>query len=117
MKSGQQIYDEAKARVKQVTPAEAKALHEQGEHVFLDVREQAEVNLGRIPGAVHVSRGTLEGKVEHVVPRDAKVVIYCASGNRSAMVALTMQEMGYRDVTSLAGGIRDWAAAGGDVEG
>lgn len=116
MKSGQQIYDDAKRRVKQVTPAEAMALHQGGQHVFLDVRDQVEVNLGRIPGAVHVSRGTLEGKVEAAVPRDAKVVIYCASGNRSAMAALTLQEMGYGDVCSLSAGFRGWAEAGGEVQ-
>lgn len=117
MKSGQQLFDDAKSRVKQVTPQEARTLHQGGQHVFLDVRDQAEVNLGRIPGAVHVSRGMLEGKVEGAVPRDAKVVIYCASGNRSALAALTMQEMGYGDVCSLAGGFRGWAESGGDVQG
>ena len=116
MKTGQQLFESAKSRVKQISPAEARTLHESAQHVFLDVRDQAEVNLGRIPGAVHVSRGMLESKVEGAVPRDARVVIYCASGNRSALAALTMQEMGYGDVCSLAGGFRAWAEAGGDVQ-
>jgi rhodanese-related sulfurtransferase len=73
--------------------------------------------LGRIPGAVHVSRGNLETKIEAAVAREAQVVIYCATGNRSALAAVTMEEMGYRDVCSMSGGIRDWAALGGDVEG
>lgn len=111
------MFDEARARVKQLSTEEAKVLHRQGEHIFLDVRDQAEVNLGWIPGAVHVSRGTLEGKVEQAVSRDSRVVIYCASGNRSALAALTLQEMGYADVSSLADGWKGWVAAGGDVQG
>jgi rhodanese-related sulfurtransferase len=74
------------------------------------------VNLGKIPGAVHISRGNIETKIEAIVPRDAHVVVYCASGNRSAFVAVTMKEMGYKDVASMATGIRGWMEAGGDVD-
>ena len=117
MKSGPDMIAEAKQRIREVSPADGIALHEREKDVvFLDVRDQPEVNLGRIPGAVHVSRGNLETKIEAAVPRDARVVIYCASGNRSALAAVTMQEMGYADVSSLAGGIKGWAAQGGTVE-
>lgn len=116
-KSGQELIAEAKSRIKEITPQQAIALHRGGEPVvFLDVRDLPEVNLGKIPGAVHVSRGNLETKIEAAVPREARVVIYCASGNRSALAAVTMQEMGYQDVCSLAGGFRGWAEQGGDVE-
>jgi rhodanese-related sulfurtransferase len=74
------------------------------------------VNLGKIPGAVHISRGNLETKVEAVIPRDANLVIYCASGNRSALAAVTLKEMGYQNVASMSGGFRGWVEAGGDVE-
>jgi rhodanese-related sulfurtransferase len=74
------------------------------------------VNLGRIPDAVHISRGNIETRVEAIIPRDAQVVIYCASGNRSALVADTMQQMGYTNVASMAGGINRWAEIGGDIE-
>jgi rhodanese-related sulfurtransferase len=74
------------------------------------------VNLARIPGTLHISRGNLETKIEALIPRDAHVVIYCASGNRSAFAAETMREMGYEDVASMAGGIRRWIEVGGDVE-
>jgi len=84
--------------------------------VFLDVREPNETNLGRIPGALLISRGNLESKVEVLVPRDAIVVVYCANGNRSAFAADTMDTMGYRSVSSLRGGFRGWVDAGGDVE-
>lgn len=116
MKSGTDLINEAKTRIRQVDSAEARALHAKGGVTFLDVRDQPEVNLGRIPSALHVSRGNLETKIEALIPRDAEVVIYCASGNRSAFAAETMQQMGYTNVCSLAGGIRGWAEAGGDID-
>lgn len=116
-KSGQDLFDEAKRRVRQISAADAMKRRTQGDAVtFLDVRDAQEANLGKIPGAVHVSRGTLEGKIEGVVPRDADVIVYCASGNRSALAAETMQQMGYGKVASLAGGFRGWVEQGGDVE-
>ncbi|MEO5815724.1 MAG: rhodanese-like domain-containing protein [Gemmatimonadaceae bacterium] len=116
MKSGTDLINESKARIKQIDAAEALALHKKGGVTFLDVRDQQEVNLGKIPDAVHISRGNLETKIEAVVPRGADVVIYCASGNRSAFAADTMQQMGYTNVCSLAGGFRGWAEAGGDID-
>ncbi len=116
MKSGTDLINESKARIRQVNTAEALALRTKGGVTFLDVRDQQEVNLGRIPNALHISRGNLETKIEAVVPRDAEVVIYCASGNRSAFAADTMQQMGYTNVCSLAGGFRGWAEAGGEID-
>lgn len=117
MKSGTDLINEAKSRIKEVSAADALRLQAAGGTTFLDVRDQQEVNLGTIPGAVHISRGTLETKIEAVIPRDAQVVVYCASGNRSALVADTMRQMGYTNASSLAGGFRAWAEAGGDVDG
>lgn len=117
MKTGSDLFAEAKSRIALITARDAMEARARGDAiVFLDVRDLPEVNLGRIPGAVHISRGTLEGKVEAAVPRDARVVIYCASGNRSALAALTLTEMGYAHVASMAGGFRDWVMSGGDVE-
>jgi rhodanese-related sulfurtransferase len=117
MKTGRQLVDEAKARVKQVTVKDVLEMKQRGEAVtFLDVRDLHEVNLGKIPGTVHVSRGNLETKIEALIPRDANVVVYCASGNRSAFAAETLAEMGYTHVASMAGGFREWAEAGGDIE-
>ncbi len=116
MKSGTDMINDSKSRVRQIDAAEARTLHDAGGATFLDVRDQPEANLGRIPGAAHISRGNLETKVEAIVPRDANVVIYCASGNRSALAADTLQQMGYTSVCSLAGGFRGWAEAGGDIE-
>ena len=82
----------------------------------IDVREPNEWNLGHLPGATHIPRGVLESTIEPRVPRERKVVLYCASGNRSALAAEMLGQMGYRDVSSMAGGFRGWAQAGGEVE-
>jgi rhodanese-related sulfurtransferase len=117
MKTGAQLVAEAKARIKEVTPHEVLDMQKRGEKItLLDVRDLQEVNLGKIPGTLHISRGNLETKVEAQIPRDANVVIYCASGNRSAFAAETMKAMGYDKVASMSGGFRGWVEAGGDVE-
>lgn len=116
MKSGADLIKECKLRIRQVNAAEAKDIHARGGAVFLDVRDLPEVNLGKIPGAVHVSRGNLETKIEAVVPRNAEVIIYCASGNRSALAAETMTQMGFMNVASLDTGFRGWAESGGDID-
>ncbi len=117
MKSAAEMIADAKAGIREVSVADVMAMLQRGEPLtLLDVRDQSEVNLGMIPGAVHISRGTLETKIEAVVARDAHAVVYCASGNRSAFAAETLGRMGYTNVASLTGGFRDWAEAGGDVE-
>ncbi len=114
-RTGADLVDEAKSRVKQISASDA-IRDQNDESVYLDVREANEWNLGHVPGAIHIPRGTLEGKVEGMIPRDRKVVVYCASGNRSALAADTMQRMGYADVASMAGGFRAWADSGGQVD-
>lgn len=114
-KTGADLIEDAKARVRQVTPPDAIRDHDPNT-LYLDVREPNEWNLGHLPKAMHIPRGTLEGKVEEMIPRDRNVVVYCASGNRSALAADTMQQMGYTSVASLAGGFRGWAESGGEVE-
>jgi len=116
MKTATDLYNEAKARVRQIDAKEALELHQKGSATFVDVRDLNEVNLGMIPGAIHLDRGRLESKVEAAIPRDATVVLYCAAGNRSALAADTMQQMGYTDVCSLSSGFRGWVEAGGDIE-
>jgi rhodanese-related sulfurtransferase len=116
-KSGVELINEAKRRIREVSVADVRGMQARGEPtVYLDVREQNEWNLGRLPRATFLPRGVLETTIEQRVPRDASVVIYCASGNRSALAADTLQQMGYRDVSSLAGGYRAWVAEGGDVD-
>lgn len=117
-KSGSDLIAEAKSRIRESSVQDLKAsLGTASAPVVLDVREPNETNLGRIPGAIVIPRGTMETKVEAMIPRDANVVIYCASGNRSALAADTLQQMGYANVASMAGGWNAWVAAGGPVEG
>jgi rhodanese-related sulfurtransferase len=117
IKTAEQMLTEAKARIKEHTPAEVKAMMDRGEKmVLLDCRELPEVNVGKIPGAVHISRGRLEQNIEAAVPRDANLVIYCANGNRSALAAVTLQEMGYEHVSSMSAGFNGWTAINGDIE-
>ncbi len=117
-KTGTDLVDDARARIREISAADVKAMIERGDAVVcLDVREPNEWNLGHLPKAVHVPRGKLESKVEALVARDAKVIVYCARANRSALAADTMQIMGYTDVMSLAGGWADWMSVDGPVEG
>ena len=116
MKTAHDLYREARARVRQISAKEALELHTSGRATFVDVRDLNEVNLGMIPGALHLDRGRLESKVEAAIPRDATIVLYCAAGNRSALAAETLREMGYTDVCSLDSGFRGWVEAGGDIQ-
>lgn len=117
MKTYQELLSEAKARVKELGVKDAFALrHTTGDPVFLDVREPQEYNLGKIPGAVAISRGNLEKNVESQVPREKTVIVYCANGNRSAFAADVLQVMGYANVRSLREGFSGWVAEGGEVE-
>lgn len=118
MKSAAELIADAKSRIKEVTPGETIAMRASDPAVVLvDVREDREWNLGHAAGAVHMSRGTLESKIEQAVPRAVRVVLYCASGNRSALAAESLMQMGYGDVASMSGGFRGWVDANGDIEG
>lgn len=116
-KTGSDLIAEAKARIREVTVTEVlRTFGSPDAPVLLDVRERNETNLGRIPGALVLPRGSMETKIEAMVPREAAIVIYCASGNRSALAADTLQQMGYENVASMAAGWSGWIGAGGAVE-
>jgi rhodanese-related sulfurtransferase len=116
-KTGAELVEESRQRIREISPAETKEIHARGEDVvFLDVREPNEWNLGRIPGAVHLPRGNIESKVEGMIDRNKRVIVYCARANRSALAADTLQQMGYENVASMSEGFGGWIAAGGDVE-
>ncbi len=117
-KTATDLIEEAKKRIREVTPAKAMQMHEADLGlVYLDVREPMEWNLGHIPGAVFIPCGNLESRIEATIPREKKIIIYCARGNRSALAADTMQQMGYADVASMSQGIIGWVDAGGEIEG
>jgi sulfur-carrier protein adenylyltransferase/sulfurtransferase len=114
MPTFRQLLATVKKRIREVTPAEARAQHEQPHPpVFIDVRESEEVAQGQVPGAFHIPRGYLELRVEDRVPdHEAPIITYCAGGTRSAFAAQTLQELGYRNVSSMAGGFTAWKDAG-----
>lgn len=92
---------------------EQKGSTQDQDFVLVDVREKNEWNEGHIPGAIHVPRGYLELQIEEAVPdKSKKVVLYCAGGVRSLMAGNTLQQMGYEDVVSMAGGFGQWKASG-----
>lgn len=116
-KTGEDLIAQAKEQIEEVSPDEVKAMIARGEKVvYLDVREPNEWNLGRIPQAVHLPRGNLETKIEALIDRQQRVVVYCARGNRSALAALTMQQMGYEKVASMARGFGGWVDVSGEIE-
>jgi len=113
MPSFRELLAQTKANITEIDPAAAEA--RVGDAVFLDVREQDEYDAGTIPGAIHIPRGHLESQVESRIPqRDAPIVIYCAGGVRSAFAAETLEQLGYSDVVSMAGGFGRWKNEGRD---
>jgi rhodanese-related sulfurtransferase len=113
----------ANAAVPKITPEEAKKLIADRGALVVDVRDAPELAAdGKIAGAVHVSRGMLEFRADPDSPyhdnafaRDKPVILYCASGGRSALAGRTLKDLGYREVYNL-GAFKDWAQAGRPVE-
>jgi rhodanese-related sulfurtransferase len=116
-KSYHDLVREAKTRVAEVTARESMhILKDQPDTVVVDCREPNEAALGTVAGSVVIPRGLLEQNIERVASRDQKVIVYCAAGNRSALAADTLREMGFQDVSTMAGGFRAWVEAGGEVD-
>ena len=115
--SGAEVIRQIKQQVREVDPAEVSE-HLGNGVTLIDVRESEEWDRGHIPGAVHVPRGYLESRVEAAVSdRDKRVILYCASGQRSALAAHTLTDLlGYTDVASMTGGITLWKDRGYKVE-
>jgi rhodanese-related sulfurtransferase len=113
----------ANAAVPRVTPAEAKRMMADENALVVDVRDGLEVQAtGKVKGALHVSRGMLEFRADAETPyhdkafsKDRPIILYCASGGRSAMGGKVLKDMGYENVHNL-GAFKDWAEAGGEVE-
>jgi sulfur-carrier protein adenylyltransferase/sulfurtransferase len=115
--SGAEVIRQIKQHVEEVDPAEVSEHLGNGVTV-IDVRESTEWEQGHIPGAKHVPRGYLESRIEGAQPdRDARIVLYCASGQRSALAAHTLKDLlGYTNVASMTGGITLWKDRGYKVE-
>jgi molybdopterin/thiamine biosynthesis adenylyltransferase/rhodanese-related sulfurtransferase len=120
--SGAEFIRQIKSQIAQVDPSDVQAAmagtaNGNGRLAIIDVRENEEVASGIIPGATHISRGRLEQRIDGVVPdRSDHVVLYCASGARSALAAKTLQDLGYENVESMTGGYALWKDRGYKVE-
>src|SRR2546423_15240457 len=121
MASGAELIRKIKEQIREVDPREVHDAVHNGNGsrpVLIDVREQHEFEDGHIPGAIHVPRGYLESRIEGKAgDKSQPIVLYCATGQRSALAAHTLQSLlGYEDVASMNGGITLWKDHGYEVE-
>lgn len=116
--SGAEFVRQIKGQIEEVDPAQVHDVLWDENVVLVDVRESDEVAAGKLPGAVHVPRGFLESRIDGAVgDRSKRVVLYCASGNRSALAARTLKEdLGYDNVESMTGGYTLWKDRGYEVD-
>jgi len=121
-KGFKQMMAEANAAIDTLPVQQALALVGAPDVLFVDVRETQETASGVIPDALHAPRGFLEFLADPESPMHKprlaaaqKLVVYCASGGRSALAVKTLRDMGYSDVVNLAGGVAAWKAAGGSL--
>jgi rhodanese-related sulfurtransferase len=105
-----QIVNDAKKRVRETTVDETKRRLDRGDKfVLVDTREESEYAKDHLPGAIHLGKGIIERDIEAKVPdTSAEIVLYCGGGFRSALAADNLQKMGYSNVISMDGGIREW---------
>ena len=121
--SVKQMMEAANAVVPKITPAEAREMIAKGNTLVVDVRDAPELEKsGKIAGAVHHSRGMLEFRADPDSPyydknfaKDKTIIVYCASGGRSALAGKVLKDMGYTQVYNM-GAFKDWAESGGAVE-
>jgi rhodanese-related sulfurtransferase len=108
------IVNDARSRIRETTVDEVKKRLDrrstgEDKFVLVDVREDREFDADHLPGAVHLGKGIIERDIEHTYPDlNAELVLYCGGGFRSAMAADNLQKMGYTNVISMDGGIREW---------
>jgi rhodanese-related sulfurtransferase len=109
----QKLVAEAKKNVTEISSADAQQQTERGDAILIDVREDEDWREDHAKGAKHLNRGMIELEIEEQVP-DPKtpIICYCGGGSRSALVAESLQKMGYENVRSLAGGFRAWKESG-----
>lgn len=116
-KTQQDYLEEARQQVPEISVAEVSERQKRGDNlVLLDVREKDEVRGGYLEGAISVPRGFLEMQITGQVPNpDQEIIVYCAGGVRSLLAGKVLQEMGYTNITSMAGGIGKWKEDGLDI--
>jgi rhodanese-related sulfurtransferase len=104
------LVEDSKKHVKECTVQDVKPRLDRADDFFLvDVREESEFAAGHLPGAIHLGKGVIERDIERAIPdTGAPIVLYCGGGFRSALAAENLQKMGYTNVISMDGGIREW---------
>jgi rhodanese-related sulfurtransferase len=104
------IVDDARKRIKETTVDQVKAKLDRGDKFHLvDVREESEFAREHLPRAIHLGKGIIERDVEERIPdTSTEIILYCGGGFRSALAADNLQKMGYTNVISMDGGIREW---------
>jgi len=113
----QKLVAEAKRHITEISPADARKQTENGEAILIDVREESDWREGHAKDATHLNRGVIELEIEEQIPDLKKPIIcYCGGGSRSALVAESLQKMGYENVRSMAGGFGAWKEAGLPME-
>src|SRR5437016_9786515 len=109
----EKLVTDAKKNITEISPKDAAAKSKSGEALIIDVREKDEWDEEHIPGATHLSRGTIELDIEEKVPdTNALIICHCGGGGRFALAAESLQKMGYKNVRSMASGFKAWKAAG-----
>jgi rhodanese-related sulfurtransferase len=108
------LVEDAKTRIRETNVQEVKErLDAGGKFTLVDVREESEWARGHLPGAIHLGKGIIERDIEQRVPdKNARLVLYCGGGFRSALAADNLRKMGYTNVASMDGGWRGWTEAG-----
>ena len=111
------LVNDAKSRVRENIPEDVRRKQEAGESFhFVDVREDGEWQKGHAAGATHLGKGIIERDVEKAIPdHDAEIILYCGGGYRSALVADALQQMGYKNAFSMAGGWKAWKESGAPI--
>ena len=112
------IVNDAKTRIKEVSVAETRGrLNDNADAKLIDVREDSEWEAAHAAGAIHLGKGLIERDIETTVPdKSTELILYCGGGYRSALAADVLQQMGYTNVYSMAGGWKAWNESGAPVE-
>src|SRR2546427_4968622 len=109
----EKLVAEAKKNITEISSQDAAAKSKSGEALIVDVRDKDEWDEGHIPGAIHMSRGTIELDIEEKVPDpNAMIICHCGGGGRGALATESLQKMGYKNVRNMAGGVKAWKTAG-----
>jgi len=111
--SFKKLVAEAKKNIAEIPPQDAATKSKSGDAVIIDVRDKDEWDEGHIPGAIHMTRGTIELDIEEKVPDPSVMIIcHCGGGGRGALATESLKKMGYKNALNMAGGFKAWKAAG-----